>query len=119
MTRTLWQQITGGIAAGLLFSVPMWMPFSAQTEPSPQPTAETTAPTAAATTTTTTAPQPYCYLGEWEGRLAVFFPGQDAPIQVYEVFLASLPSEEQTRLRARIPAADETELARLLEDYTS
>ncbi len=119
MTRALWRQITGGVAAGLLFSSPMWMPLPARSEPAPQPAAETTRPPDIATTTAPVGTQPYGYVGEWKGQLAVFFPGSDVPAEVYEVFIASLPPEEQARLRERIPADDETALARLLEDYTS
>ncbi|MBP3388260.1 MAG: hypothetical protein J6K98_00130 [Clostridia bacterium] len=59
-------------------------------------------------------------LGVWEGKLAVFAAGSPEPSRVYEeVYIASLPDEEQTRLREGILAADNTTLASLLEDYTS
>lgn len=65
-----------------------------------------------------TAPSPYAYVGEWEGRLAVFRTENAAPETVYDVFIASLPPSEQQALRARIPVANEVELQGLLEDYT-
>ena len=58
-------------------------------------------------------------VGEWEGRLAVFAEGRQTPDQVYDVYISTLPEEEQKRLEAGIPASDEKELASLLEDYTS
>ena len=110
--RSLWRQLTGGLLAGVLLSAPMWLRSETpQTASEPLPPA-TTAPSAATDTY-------YALAGEWEGRLAIFLPNEDAPAQVYDVYLASLPDEEQTRLRAGIPLADEVELAKLIEDYGS
>jgi hypothetical protein len=58
-------------------------------------------------------------LGQWEGQLALFYNGNTTPDKVYEVYLVSLPEEEQQRLKAGIPIKDDTALAKLLEDYTS
>ncbi|MCI8554371.1 MAG: hypothetical protein HFJ80_05440 [Clostridiales bacterium] len=58
-------------------------------------------------------------VGAWEGRLAVFIKGDSAPSQVYDVYIATLPEEEQQRLAEGVFAAGEGELAMLLEDYTS
>ena len=58
-------------------------------------------------------------VGEWEGRLAVFSEGRQTPDQVYDVYISTLPEEEQKRLETGIPASSEKELASLLEDYTS
>lgn len=76
--------------------------------PAPSATAQTTVPTAVARV-----------LGEWNGKLALFVGGNPVPDEVFDVYLVSLPEEEQERLTAGIPVADETALARLLEDYTS
>lgn len=58
-------------------------------------------------------------LGEWEGQLAVF-AGEDAfPQKLYDVAVAALPQGEQERLKNGIAVADDEELQRLLEDYTS
>ncbi len=64
------------------------------------------------------APAVYRILGEWEGRLAIFFPGEPFPEQVYEVRLITLPQEEQERLSAGIPVESVAALSRYLEDYT-
>ena len=58
-------------------------------------------------------------VGEWEGQLAVFLEGQTRPDQVYDVYISTLPEEEQERLAAGIRVADDAALQRLLEDYTS
>lgn len=71
-------------------------------------------------TTTATSAAPLYILGEWDGKLAVFtMPQTDTPSKVYDVYLSSLPAEEQTRLEAGIPVYDEKKLQSLLEDYTS
>ena len=56
---------------------------------------------------------------EWEGKLAVFVEGNSLPDEVFDVYIASFPEEEQTRLRQGIRVTDDIELARYLEDYTS
>ncbi len=61
---------------------------------------------------------PCAYLGEWEGRLAVFRTPDAPPEEVCDMFLAALPAEEQRLLRARVPVYSEEELRGLLEDYT-
>ena len=58
-------------------------------------------------------------IGEWEGKLAVFLADSPSPNEVYDVYVSTLPPEEQQRIAAGIEVADEVELARLLEDYTS
>lgn len=58
-------------------------------------------------------------IGEYDGRLAVYADGQELPKEVYDVYLATLPEEEQIRLRAGIPVEDDIQLQQLLEDYTS
>lgn len=58
-------------------------------------------------------------LTEWEGKLAVFVEGYSVPDEVFDVYISTFPEEEQVRLRQGIRVADDTELARYLEDYTS
>ena len=60
-----------------------------------------------------------CILGEWEGKLAVFAPNGISPQEVYDVYISTLPEEEQQKLEQGIPVYDEGTLAGLLEDYTS
>lgn len=58
-------------------------------------------------------------LGVWEGKLALFAEGMDTPDEVYDVFISTLPEEEQARLEKGIVVQSEEELAGWLEDYTS
>ncbi len=58
-------------------------------------------------------------LGVWNGQLAVFAPGAPEPCELYDVSVASLPEEEQLRLKSGVIAQSRRELESLLEDYTS
>lgn len=58
-------------------------------------------------------------LGVWEGNLAVFEGDGEFPVQLYDVSIASLPTEEQQRLKTGITVQSNGELQALLEDYTS
>ena len=60
-----------------------------------------------------------CILGEWEGKLAVFSPNGISPDEVYDVYISTLPEEEQRKLEEGIAVYDEQTLVGLLEDYTS
>lgn len=67
---------------------------------------------------TRTDPEPIFLIGEWEGQVAVFEGGQKFPMQVYDVYISTLPEEAQKQVRQGIAADDEAELFTLLEDYT-
>lgn len=67
----------------------------------------------------TTTVRPLYIIGAWEDKLALFIPPDTSPNQVFDVFLPSLPEEEQQRLYDGIEVFDEQSLASLLEDYTS
>lgn len=58
-------------------------------------------------------------LGVWEGKLALFTEGRESPDEVYDVYIQTLPKEEQERLGRGIEIGSEEELAGWLEDYTS
>ena len=77
-----------------------------------EPAAADSVPTAAATPSS-----PVAWLGEWEGRLAVFRQGA-APEEVLDVFVAALPETDRQALAERIPVASEEELAALLQDLS-
>lgn len=55
----------------------------------------------------------------FDGKLAVFEGDSRFPMKLYDVAIAALPQDEQTRLSAGIPVSDAGALERLLEDYTS
>lgn len=58
-------------------------------------------------------------LREWEGQLALFEGDDTEPVEVYDVTVATLPEEEQQRLRGGIVIEGEEMLASLLDNYTS
>lgn len=59
------------------------------------------------------------YLGEYEGKLATYSTESDNPIEVFDVYIASLPSKDVEKIRDGIYANNEAELQRLIEDFTS
>ena len=81
---------------------------------------EASSPASSAVSSEPSIPPTFTHiLGQWEGKLALFSREQTVPDEVFDVFIVSLPQEEQDRLREGILIHDETELARYLEDYTS
>lgn len=57
-------------------------------------------------------------IGEWEGKLAVFLAGFAFSHEVFDVYVSTCPRRNSSA-ESGINVADEVELARLLEDYTS
>ncbi len=121
MTRLLWKQITGVLAA--VCSVVLAVTLPSQTQAHPPSSEQTTAPATSQPLTTSTTILPassvYAYLGEYQGQLAVYASDGTTVREIYDVYIVTLPEEEQQRLRAKIPVMSPTELALLLEDYTS
>ena len=91
---------------------------AAQPAPRAEEPAPTPAPSNEQVAVTTRAASAYATVGQWEGKLAVFSSQNNTPTAVYDVFIASLPPDEQTALRAGIAVQTEAELQALLEDYT-
>ncbi len=59
-------------------------------------------------------------LRAWEGHIGVFSPPDAlAPRSVTDIRLDGLPASDRLALTAGVPAADQAEVARLLEDYGS
>lgn len=58
-------------------------------------------------------------LGSFRGYLALFDKGRTEPRYIYPYPVASLPEADQKALEAGIPARNEEELCRLLEDFLS
>ncbi len=58
-------------------------------------------------------------LSVYDGRIAVFETDETEPIEVFDVFVASLPYDEQIELRNGLTATDRNELQKLIEDFTS
>ncbi len=59
------------------------------------------------------------YLGIWEGKLARFDGVSTEPEEIYDVFVSSLPKEEQERLKNGVTWEDDEMLAMLIDGYTS
>lgn len=57
-------------------------------------------------------------IGEWEGQVAVFEGAQTFPRQVFDVYVETLPQEQQQQVRQGVPAENDAQLSVLLEDYT-
>lgn len=51
------------------------------------------------------------------GRIALFRPGEQEPVQVYEIYTHLLPQEDVLSLQKGIPVESEEALMRLLEDF--
>ena len=95
-------------ACAVLIGVSMWVSALLPTK--------TEARTAPTTTATSAFPQ---RLGTYDGRLARFSVDGSVPLEVYDVDVATLPVEEQSRLAAFIAIPDAATLADLLDTYTS
>jgi len=68
---------------------------------------------------TTTYPVAGYLLGEYEGKLATYSTNSDIPIEVFDVFVSSLPLEDKEEIEEGIYANSEEELQSLVEDFTS
>ncbi len=56
---------------------------------------------------------------ELHGKVAVFRNGEEAPIEITDTDIESLPDFDKQQLGIGVYAANERELKRLLEDYCS
>jgi hypothetical protein len=120
------KRVIGAISAAgvLLVGATIWAVVNRtdkpikKNDPSSDITTTQNTQTTTTTTTATTAAQKYI-IGSWDDKLAVFIPPDTSPYQLYDIYLASLPEEEQQKLREGIIVNDEQTLASLLEDYTS
>lgn len=51
------------------------------------------------------------------GRIALFRPGEEEPVEVYDLYTHLLPQEDVLSLQKGIPVESEEQLLRLLEDF--
>ena len=58
-------------------------------------------------------------LGVYRGYLALFVGAEETPAETYDVMVRTLPEADRARLIAGISVANEAELKRLIEDFTS
>ncbi|MBR5941774.1 MAG: hypothetical protein IKZ81_00335 [Clostridia bacterium] len=81
-------------------------PFLTPTAPEPE-------------TASTEAPAGGYVLREYEGAIGVFASGSSVPVSVIDVDVRTLPEADRAALANGIFAADEDELNRRIEDYSS
>ena len=62
---------------------------------------------------------PLYTLGEYDGKLALFKRGYSMPVEIYDVYLSSLPVSEQGKIKEGISAESDDEILKIIEDYTS
>ncbi len=58
-------------------------------------------------------------LGVYQEKIAVFTQGDSVPIEIYDVYVTTLPKADQKTLRKGISVKSKGELKRIIEDYTS
>lgn len=112
--------LSGSLLAALLLSILLIWAFWPAEGPAPASAPPTAPPMATTVPVQEPTERPTGYiLGAWEGKLAVFLAGNPTPDEVFDVYLVTLPEEEQRALEAGIPIPDEETLQKRLEDYTS
>lgn len=62
---------------------------------------------------------PLYTLSEYDGKLALFKRGYSMPVEIYDVYLSSLPDSEQSKIKDGISAESDDEILKIIEDYTS
>ena len=58
-------------------------------------------------------------IAEHLGKLAIYKINSDIPVKVYNIYLENLPASDRAEIKNGITCKDDTELRRLIEDYTS
>ncbi len=61
----------------------------------------------------------YYTLSEYKGKIAVFKNQESIPIDIYDVYVSTLPQHDRNLLEKGIRIETPEELQRLIEDYTS
>lgn len=61
----------------------------------------------------------YYTLSEYKGKIAVFKNQESIPIDIYDVYVSTLPQHDRNLLEKGIRIETTEELQRLIEDYTS
>ena len=103
----------------LLLALLLFLVMRSPAEEAPAPASE--GPSGGGQTEATEAPSSrmICILGEWEGKLAVFAPNAISPDEVYDVYISTLPEEEQRRLEQGAAVYDQQLPLGLLGGFTS
>ena len=63
--------------------------------------------------------EPLYILGEYDGKVALYKRDFAMPVEIYDVYLSSLPESERQLLKEGITAQSDEQAQKLIEDYTS
>lgn len=55
----------------------------------------------------------------YQGKVAIFQPGKSEPSRVLDVYVETLPKEEQDKLKAGIEIETQEQLESMIDNYTS
>ncbi len=58
-------------------------------------------------------------IGVYEEKVAIFAQGDGVPIEVYDVYVSTLPETDQKELKKGVEVFGKAKLKLLIEDYTS
>lgn len=68
---------------------------------------------------TTEATAPLYTFSQYRGKLALYQRGYAMPVEIYDVYLDSLPEEDRLQITQGIFADSDAEIQKIIEDYTS
>ncbi|MGN0556191.1 MAG: hypothetical protein ACI4LI_09895 [Candidatus Fimenecus sp.] len=55
----------------------------------------------------------------YQNKLALYERGFAMPVEIFDVYLDTLPKEEQEKIKAGICTESDAEIQKIIEDYTS
>lgn len=58
-------------------------------------------------------------IGVYQEKIAIFAQGDSVPVEIYDVYVSTLPEKDQKALRKGIEVQGRVKLRSLIEDYTS
>ena len=61
----------------------------------------------------------YYTMSEYKGKIAVFRNNESVPLDIFDVYVATLPQHDRVLLERGIQIETPEELQKLIEDYTS
>lgn len=58
-------------------------------------------------------------LSDYKGKIALYKSGYAMPVEIYDVYVESLPQEERAKIESGISAQSDSEIIKIIEAYTS
>lgn len=58
-------------------------------------------------------------LSEYDGKIALYKQGSAMPVEIYDIYIDSLPQEEREKVKSGISADTDAQIIKLIEAYTS